>query len=262
MGNNAAQANIISNGSNGLLLAANSTIGSAGGANILLEATLTNANINIRPYGSSGVILVGNNAAQANIISNGSNGLLLAANSTVGSGGGANILIQGNSNNANINIDALGAGNVNIKAGSSGNVILSTANIVVGTGSAQANIISAGAHNLLIATGGDSSSNLVLATNSDVTSSNIVIPTGAGTLVINSKGNMELNSPGNIFLAPDAAYGNVYITTNTNGGQGIAVKSATGGVTGVSEILNIVKVSQSDYGNITTPDAETLYVIV
>ena len=167
-------------------------------------------------------------------------------------GSGANIIIDGTATDANVNINALGSGNVKI----------STSNIVVGTGSAQANIISTGAHNLLIATGGDSSSNLVLATNSDVTSSNIVIPAGVGTLVINSKGNMDLNSPGNIFLAPDAAYGNVYITTNTNGGQGIAVKSATGGVTGVSEILNIVKVSQSDYNNITTPDAETLYVIV
>ena len=44
--------------------------------------------------------------------------------------------------------------------------------------------------------------------------------------------------------------------------MGIAVKTATGIATGASAILNIVQISQADYDNIGSPDANTMYVIV
>ena len=157
-GSGTAQANIISNGNYGLLLAGNS---STVGANILLDGTTSTAHVRISPLGSAGGIIVGNGTAQANIISSGNYGLLLAA----ASGTGANILIFPGPN-GNVDIRSLGTGNINLKS----NVI------VVGNGTAQANIISSGNYGLLLAAASGTGANILIS------------PGASGNVNINSLG--------------------------------------------------------------------------
>lgn len=54
---------------------------------------------------------------------------------------------------------------------------------------------------------------------------------------------------------------NAVVQINNGGVAGNVVVSDIGGITGASAILNIVKLSQADYDNLATKDANTLYVI-
>lgn len=51
------------------------------------------------------------------------------------------------------------------------------------------------------------------------------------------------------------------ITSGGGGGPANAIVSDISGISGASAILNIVKISQDDYDNLSTKDAGTLYVI-
>jgi hypothetical protein len=50
--------------------------------------------------------------------------------------------------------------------------------------------------------------------------------------------------------------------TPSGGGSGSSVVSDTTGMTGASQLTNIVKITQAGYNAIATPNASTLYIIV
>ena len=210
-GSGTAQANIVSSGNFGLLLAANSTSGLGGGANILIEGTSSNPNIRISPSGSAGNILVGcHGNFQTNIFSSGNYGLLLATNLNSQA---ANILIEGTSTSSNVNIRPYGSG-----------VML------LGNGSTQANIISNGTTAGLLlgansSVGAGGGANILLNSGS---SANISIRplSGGVTLVGNgaasNQANILANGNNGLLLGANSSVG-------TGGGANILIEGTSGG---------------------------------
>ncbi|NDB57175.1 hypothetical protein EB001_01805 [bacterium] len=209
---------------------------SGSGANIIVEGTATNSNVNIGSLGTGNIyaktsnLIIGGGSSQANIVSNGSYNLLLKS----GSGTTGNIVIDT-------------GGNVNVNP-SNGSTTFITSNVQI-----SANILVGGGSSANISTTNASAALYLTTNNCDITNSRIIITPNSNTDIV---------AYGNIQLYPDFNYGNVYINTNVSGNVGIAVKTATGIATGASAILNIVQISQADYNNIGSPDANTMYVIV
>lgn len=188
VGTGSSSANINSNGAHNLVLN-----GNAGTANVIIEGTASNPNVNVNTGGNGSINL--------------KTGL---------SGVGANIIIEGTVTNANVNIGPIGTGNVNAKGNS----------LIVGTGSAIANIYGSGSYNLTVGANSGSGGNIVLeggATNDNVN----VNAKGTGNINLSSGGNIiiEGNNAGNGNVNVNAlGTGNIYLKTRSGSGANIVVE--------------------------------------
>jgi hypothetical protein len=201
------------------------------GANVIIEGTVTNANVNIGPIGTGNVnakgnsLIVGTGSVIANIYGSGAYNLTIGANS----GSGGNIVLEGGATNDNVNVNAKGTGNINLSSG--GNIIIEGSN----AGNGNVNVNALGTGNIYLKTRSGSGANLVIE--GTTTNSNINIST-LGTGSIYGKSNSLIIGTGAVStnVYSNGAY-NLLLAANSNTGANIVLE---GGATNDNVNVNAI----------------------